>query len=363
MGSGQPEINYAEIEARNLRAQMERMREQMFHQQAEVERDRRDLELQKMRDEQELRLREMASKMELALAQTREHRAPEKPAFDPAALLTSAAPILAAFIQSQNTTREMMARQQQESQQQFQQLMASLMNRPAVDPQVQAIYEKMAKRDDGDAGARMMHTMMESMSTMQANYVDMISTLADFGLGGQRGEEEPVAMKAIRQAVKAMSSMMTGVQQSAAVKQPPGQQAQQLPPGQPAPQHAPQAQQAPQQATVHPFPRVAEGSAPQPKVIDRIEALIRAKAPTSEVVDAIFQNLMDPSVQQAFEEANGEFEEWLGRRLGDWVTEENSAYLRDVIDAVHAKAEELGFADAEGEGESGDEETKDDFDD
>jgi anti-sigma28 factor (negative regulator of flagellin synthesis) len=143
-----------------------------------------------------------------------------------------------------------------------------------------------------------------------------------------------------------------------ALAQPPQQvQPQQVQPQQVQPQQVqPQQVQAQPQQPAQPRPPQQETDK---SVIAQIEEAIRAKFDTKQVAAALIAYFQDPSIQEALEEAEGDFEVVLQKRLGSWSKEapSNEEYLKTLFAEVEKQIEAAGLkGDDSDDGDEGDDE-------
>lgn len=367
----QPDFRREFEQLSSERARLERVRE-------EFEERQRQMELDTIRRESEARIREMETKVMHSL------QTPKQDASQTiAAMLTAAAPILQQMLASQNETRLAVMKQQEAAAMQQQHMFQMMMQRPSVDPAVEKAFDRLQnalekKSNEAVPQTQMLHSMAEAMGTMTSMTMDLVQTAAELNLGGRQQDDHP-ALKAIKEGVKAMNSLFSGYQQAANIPraQPqPQPQPQQLPAHaqqqaafeQAARAQAPQPAQAPVPARAAPVPARA---APAPQgfaefdfanapgsVVDRLEAMIKAKADPSLVAKTFIDSLDDEDLQKALAEVDGQINELVARRLGAWAMNDaaNALYLRTLLKEVNAQGAAAGIFEGEGDDEEEDDE-------
>lgn len=193
--------------------------------------------------------------------------------------------------------------------------------KPEKDPleTFKSVAELMKKNDDGSTKA--IHSMMETMGTINNITMDFVDRMAEMQLGGK--EPESPIVKGAEAVAKAITGMIKG---NAMRKQVPPQYApQQLPP------------QAPRQ------------QAPQPpqdmSVLGQIEKGIRLKLDPKEIARVLIANINDPGVLQAAMESGNDFEVAFDKRLGNWKNESpaNMAYFQTLITEIEKAAIAAGI--------------------
>lgn len=374
------ESEYNRIKAQQDRLESERALFESRRQ--EMEARSRQEELNAIRRENEARIRELEASMKLAAATTAaaqpQHRVPTLSEQLPS-LIAALAPILQQMMQAQNEIRLALMKQQESAAAQQQNMLQLFLAKPTLDPAIEKAFDRMQSmvektKADPNASSQMLHNMVDTMSTMFQNQMDVLSMASDLGLGGGGGKDEPPVMKAIKQGIKGLNAMMEGFQQNAAKQALAG-----IPPPvdplaayrlaaaqQPAPlpQTVPQAQRVPPPAQQ---PQAAHAQQPQqpppngnggqmPTIIEQLEGAIRAKVDPKELAGAFLKNIEDPSIQAAMEDADGVFEVAVAKRLGPWALDPaNSGYLDVFKNEVFEQGARLGLWD-EDEDDDDDEE-------
>ncbi len=207
----------------------------------------------------------------------------------------------------------------------FERLMDKMTERkPEKDPleTIKLVSDIIGKKDDG-GGMKMMHSVMETMGTLNGLTMDFVDRMADMQLGAQ--EKESPVVKGIEAATKAIGAMVRG---SAAQKQAAQVQQPQLP-AQQAAQPQRQPQQSPQALTV----------------LEQIEKAIRLKIEPREVARVLISQFNDATIQAAVVEAGGDFEAAFDRRLGNWKNEnpDNMTYFKTLLAEVEKAAIKAGL--------------------
>ncbi|MFA6118132.1 MAG: hypothetical protein WC729_29365 [Sphingomonas sp.] len=222
------------------------------------------------------------------------------------------------------------------------QVLQAIMSKPAIDPQMLALLTK----DDGSA--RVMEQMGDLFSATTATTMNVLNAAVEMGLaGGQRGNEEPVALRAVREGVRALMALSGAGRNAAAgakprrqlpAKEQPKQEVASPPPAAPAPtvEKGGAAAEAPLKA--------AEPTALD-KVIHRIE---QKKDKPEEIATYLVENVTDPSIIEVFADPEVDFRAVFEERLGDWLdADENKNFLKAVIHSFAEQGVEAGLFTAE----------------
>jgi hypothetical protein len=277
-------------------------------------------------------------------------------------LITALAPVLTAVVQSGKESREASIRAQQEQAQQNMSMILALLNKPAVDPAFQsmvkdAIAEIKNSKQDNSPAAQTVATMSEAMQGMTSTALKLFHAAAEIGNGGQ--PREPPGLMVAKEVSKALVALGNGMAKAYPRPPPPPQQQQrQLP----APRRAPPAQQQAQQP-----PPPAPAPAPAEGFVDKLEAMIRRRTEPNLVADQIFANLGDSQLQEELAAHNGDINNLISARLGEWMAENgsNRDYLAGLFAAAQEEGIKRGFVDpasdqSDDEGEEEEEYEEDD---
>ncbi len=200
--------------------------------------------------------------------------------------------------------------------------------KPEKDPieQIKVIADLVKPKDDSN-NPKMMHQMMEMMSTITGASMDFVERAADMQLGA-REAENPI-VKGIEHGVKAITAMARG---SAAKKQLPAQQPQAQAPRQP--------QQASNETAL--------------TVLQQIEIAVKEKLqPPTEVARVLIANREDPEIYALVASVGFDFEAAFDKRLGNWknVSPDNMAYFKSLIAEIEKAAQAAGLFDGPDEPE------------
>ena len=256
---------------------------------------------------------------------------------DYAALITAMAPVLTAMIDGQNTLRAEQIRTQAALAGEQRLMMEKITARPAIDPTVQAMLDKMertiekAKEESGGA-SEMLDSMTQAMGTMTKIAMQSAQVVAETSLR-RPGEEEPTGLKAFREGMKALENIFAAWGKVGGEKGAPNQR-RQLPPK----VNGAQEKQPP----------VAPAT---PDEVTQVVDAIRAERNPEEVAAVIVKLAHDENEAfvKAMNEVGRNLNELAVRRLGpDWILSHQS-YLSALLKAV----ERLGagvFGPGEGEG-------------
>lgn len=322
---------------------------------AEADAQKMALREERLRNEFEAKQRELEGQIKLA-AQAAQ-AAPKANGF--AEILAVIAPVIGQVLKSQDETRLQMLKAQQEAAAQQQLLLAKLLDKPAMGPEMQMVLE-LVKSKGGEN-----KEMLEAMGVINKSALSMLHTVADLNLGGQ--QEHPL-MAAVKEGIKALR-----IAQSGAAKPTPQPIA--YPPPQPMPQFEQQARaipagaqaqgpqsfaglpaqqpvvaapkpvaQAPQAPAVQPAPSPAEMT-----LIQRLVVMIKTYQPPVEVAKMFLLNLRDPSILEAMQASGMDTDALVANLLGDWMTasQANMAYLEALRNEVDRLGVEAGLFDEE----------------
>lgn len=149
----------------------------------------------------------------------------------------------------------------------------------------------------------------ELVSTMVGTTMNMMNTMVELGLTGNRSEpEEPTTLKIVREIARAVALVTTN---AAARSMPPAMQPAfgQMPPGQ-------EAQEEPEQGA----PSSAPSAVAEPTLYDKLIVAIRDTAvPSKQIAQTILQSLGDPSLIAAYSQSNGGLADLFSKDLGSWM--------------------------------------------
>lgn len=228
------------------------------------------------------------------------------------------------------------AARQERTDARFAQMLEKMTDRPKEDPlaMVTKVAELLKANDKGNSNEAQMKVManfVEMQSLQMDSAMRFIETATDLQLGQGGGGDSPIA-KGIESAVKAIGSVIKG----SSIKRPvlmPTQIPQQIPA---------QTQQAPQ-------PQPQAEPVPGPVIDQFIHAIKNYNLPVATVAKALREQIMDPTLQAAFAEADNDFEKLIQMRLGNWANEKpaNAQYLVALIAEVKRQFVEAGFIAAD----------------
>lgn len=177
-------------------------------------------------------------------------------------------------------------------------VLASIANKPAIDPQLFSLLTKE------DSSAKVLSNMSELFATQASTTMNVLNSMVEMGLAGnQREPEEPQALKLVREGVKAF---VTFSGNAARAVQPPPQQPRPVEAGTPIPTPA-----APE-----PELRAAE-----PNVLEQFIGQVRNdQVPPEAAAAFILDRLGDASVMKAYLAADSDLRLLLVNNLGeDWL--------------------------------------------
>ena len=252
-----------------------------------------------------------------------------------AAISATVTPILTAMVQASSDSRR-----------DSQAMLATLLSRPAVPPEVASAMDRLATaalapRDDGSAAAKLTASMGEAIGSMSNTMLNVLHTVSEMNTPTEPAE--PGWVKAVREVVRGLASMMQ-VQATAAQAAVASHGAQRA---------SPPAVRQPA-LPAGPAPAVAPTSPPAARqrraALDVILDGVTRQAPAAQVATAFVNALKrgDPSVVQALAAHDGDVEALARVRLGPWVAadaDKRLPYLKAVMDALDAKARAAGLVD------------------
>ena len=280
-----------------------------------------------------------------------------------AALGVTLTPLITAMMQNSAASREASQRQQTEAANAHNLLIQQMLQKPnGLPPEVTMLFEMQKNQSVGNA--EMMTRIVDAMGAVSKTSVSMIEAVADMNFGGQ--PENPM-ISMVREGVKAVSMLANGAK-TGAKQQIQAQQAQLTPQQQLQQQQINQQVQAQRQQAqnqnqpgshaqpVQPQPQngAAGATAVGPQTPNglteparnSVEELIRMIRNRYEPVEKVAQYFIEatktPEMKQALDDNDGDINELIGDKLGDWPTEstQNLAYLNSLAEAV----ERLGTA-------------------
>lgn len=283
------------------------------------------IELEAMRREHDSKFAALQAQIAQQLS-----RPPDHAKLDVAGIVTAIsgalAPIIGAVLTGQQQSRVEMLKIQHEQATQHQALLAKLLERPGVDPQVKEaqdrLFSVLEKQMTAESpNTKMLTSVSEAMGNVMGLYGEAIKTLTDL----QGGEKEPVGMMVMRELVKGINAVANGVASSAKGRRVPVPVPRALPNGgHTAPAPAGFAGAPP---SVPPPP-----SNGNPKIVDELEAAIRARVIPSQVAAAFVQALQDPYLNAALDEVGRDPLKLFQARLGKWAGEHplNMQYVQQL---------------------------------
>lgn len=335
-------------------AALEAERRSLEKERLEAERVKHRDELEALRKSHEADMRALKSELLGAIDRNARPTGPDPTQTLVAEMLKQAAEDRRAAAQQAAEDRRREAERQERSDARFNTMMEKLLTQPKENPLemfkvVNELVATNSKKNDVivEAQTKMMHTMTEMTGQQMGVAMDFISAAAEMHLGPQ--DNQPGWVKGLESVVKTVGAMAKGAS------------ARQIgPPPLPPPGQLHQGQQAQQ-----PAPKKA------PPVIDQVEQAIRQRYDVNKIASVLVEHFNDPSIQQAAMEAQGDFEGYLRKRLGNWVNEDavnNPLYLKALFEAVEAAFTKAGLlaeeqpeteAEAEYEEEDGEPEPED----
>lgn len=331
---------------------------------AEIEAMKRDLAARQQREA--IDALERKHRMELLELEARfktQQQAVAVPQKNPteliAGLIAAAAPLVSAMMESQRAAKLEQQRSLDAIQQQNMTLLQKALERPAIDPMVQSMMDRMTKAiEDRPKPGEDMQPILEAFSRMTRMSTNSVAMAADL-IARNSGQEEHPAMNIVREVRAAVEAVSEGIKASRiqppqrAAAPPPAQYAQApqqaLPPSPAQPGHGTNGATGPQQ----PVPPPAQAGS----VLEQIEARIRRREDVASVGDQLLDAIAaaEPSVAEGMYRAGGSIIDLFQQRLGGWVDSEpqNSPYIVELAKYLTAQAEKRGMLaspDEAGEG-------------
>lgn len=321
-------------------AEVQRMMEQFQAMKAQMEDKARREEIAAMERQHRLELAELRSRME-AQMQSQVQRPAEKPVTEVVtSVLAAAAPIITMLMESSARARQEQQASLAAMNQQNQLLMAKLLERPAIDPAIQSILDKVSQPKDE------MMPMVEAFSKMTRMSTQSIATAAEL-VARSNGQEEHPAMAIVREVRGAVEAITEGMKASRI--QPPQQRQAALPP--------PPAPGMPSYNGT-PAPSSLPDSGPK-SVLSRIEDSVKKHEDHVTVGNVLLDAIAsgEESVAKGMEAAGGNIISLFQQRLGDsWLVADkaNGEYIGKLARYLNEEAEKRGMLAAP-EGEEGQE--------
>lgn len=344
-------------------AQFQTMQGQFAQRERELIEKERRMEKEADRRESEARWREMEAKASAreaqlqaqiqqaaAAAQVAQARPPESNILEKIAPVL--VPIVQQIIQGQNDMRAAMMKQDDARSQQQQVLFQAMLQKPAIDPTVEKLVSKVESLSEklNQQNQTPQHQMMADMvATVSKATMNMVKMATEASLGPAKPSEPPIMM-AIRESVKAVQALASGMQ----MRTPPA--AQQYQPQLPAQAQPPD---APPSAGIPPR-AVQAAVVPEPRgtVVDEIERDIRAKINPTDVATKLISALGDPDMQAELAKYGNSPNELFAVRLGDWVQSDtaNAVYSASLLQEIQRVGTQAGAFEPDEDEEDGDDE-------
>lgn len=331
---------------------------------AEIEAMKRDLSARQQREA--LDALERKHRMELLELEARfktQQQAAATPQKNPteliAGLIAAAAPLVSAMMESQRSAKVEQQRSLDAIQQQNMTLLQKALERPAIDPMVQSMMDRMTKAiEDRPKPGEDMQPILEAFSRMTRMSTNSVAMAADL-IARNSGQEEHPAMNIVREVRAAVEAVSEGIKASRI--QPPQRAA-----APPSAQYAQAPQQALPLAPAPHGPGTNGATGPQQpvppptqagSVLEQIEARIRRREDVASVGDQLLDAIAaaEPSVAEGMYRAGGSIVDLFQQRLGGWVDADpqNSPYIVELARYLTAQAEKRGMLaspDEAGEG-------------
>jgi len=268
------------------------------------------------------------------------------------AIAGALAPIVGAMMTAGQQQRMDMFKMQQDAAIQQQNMIAKMMERPGIDPQLQAAQDKLfavleKSMNSEGPNVKMLTTVSEAMGGVMGLYGDAIKMLTDLNTG----EKEPVGMMVVKELVKGVNAIAQASQ--AAPRRIP-----QMPPQRQQAQvqvHPGQNGAHPQQAQFNGFPpqgQVAAGPVGgNPRIVDEIEQAIRKMTAPAQVAQMFVKALNDPYMEAELNQHGRDPTALFTARLGQWAAErpEHGQYiLQGLLPALNEALTNAGIKFIEG---------------
>jgi hypothetical protein len=322
----------------------------------ELEAMKRDLAARQQREElaqierkHRMELLELEAKFKAqAQAQAQAVASPQKPIGEVViGLVAAAGPLISALMESQKASRAEQQQALQAIQQQNMILMQKALERPAVDPVMQQMMDRMTKAiEDRPKPAEEMQPILEAFSRMTRMSTNSVAMAADL-IARNSGNEEHPAMNIVREVRAAVEAVSEGIKAS------------RIRP--PAPQAAPPPAAPQQYAALPPAPEAQQQQAPQPQPVDApppppdrpstLLETIEARIRRYEDVESVGVQLLDaiagaePSVAQGMYAAGGSIIDLFQMRMGAWLNADpkNGPYIMSLAQYLTREAEKRGM--------------------
>jgi hypothetical protein len=239
-------------------------------------------------------------------------------------ILSAAAPIIAAIMQSSADTRRAQLEVEKARQEREAKETEAARSKPAIDPQFLEMMDRREKRSEEQIAqfanfmkiqAESAKSNMEMQSTMQRSMIQTIANVAELQLRNPAGSEESGVDWG-----KVAAGVLAGLAQLRGAG------------GGPSPQGAPPSTSTPPLA---PAPAVPAEPDVEPAVeLDAIEDRIRAQGSPAEIVSDLKKALELPSVKAEIE-AEGGLMEVFQARLGDFASDAaNERYVKALMEEL-----------------------------
>jgi hypothetical protein len=344
-------------------------RDNLSASQRQLDETRHQLELSRIKMESDGRMRELEMKITAA---TQQMQQPKEPAWS--GLKELLAPLLGLFqawMTGQSEMRQLMFKIDSERSAKSDALMMKMMERPAVDPLMMTLFEKLQGFSQShNPSAEMIGQMAELTMSMVDRAAEMangpseshwITAAREFAkaigaaVGGMKIQQKKPGAGAPAQGFPTGPGLPppSGIPQNPAGA--PGSRAQPFPngfAGMPTPQNG--AGAVPTQTYQQPAPGVTQpppqpAPAPeQPQVMSVIDSLIFAVkqyAPVEQIAKAVIASVPDPGFQQELAAVDGSLQGLAAKYLGDWVPQDaqrNGPYLTSLLAAIEKEGRTAG---------------------
>lgn len=369
---GGPTFSSQSGEVARALAELQSQNNALLTAQRHLDSERQNLQLERIRMENDARMRDFEHKIS----------AQAKPAEPFAGVKELIAPLIGLFqmwMQGQNEMRQLMFKLDQERANESRTMLMKVMERPAVDPLMMTLFEKLQGLSQANSPSA---EMVGQMAELTMSMVDRAAEMAN-------GQPESHWITAARELSKGLGAAISGMKVQ---KKSAGGQGGRPAPGfgLPGPSGIPQnttapgsyaapasgfsgvpgtpagngAGAVPTQNYQPPSPQVmnqpAAPAAPAPvqetrvmSVIESLVAAVKAYSPVEQIAKAVIASLPDPGFQHELTLVDGSLQGLAAKFLGDWVPtdERNAPYLAALLAAIEKEGRSAGVFDTEEEAE------------
>lgn len=347
-------------------------RELLANSQRQLDETRHKMELERVQVQNDQKLRDLEARLLAA-----QPKVTESPLAGIKELIAPLLGLFQAWMTGQSEMRQLMFKMDSERSQKSDALMMKMMERPAVDPLMMTLFDKL---QGFSQSANPSAEMVGQMAELTMSMVDRAAEMAN-------GQPESHWITAAREFAKAIGAAVGGMKIQKKPGQGQGQRppAQALPPGaqrpaqgfqgipgtppgngagavptqtyqQPAPGVTqPQQAQAQPQQVEHQQPNGAPPAQPERvmTVIESLVAAVKSYAPVDQLAKAVITSVPDPGFQAELTAVDGSLQGLAAKYLADWVgadPQRNGPYVTSLLAAIEKEGRAAGVFEADDEG-------------